>query len=427
LNDVYDSEYDSFGAVPRGPGNFEKHPRTYDWVRFHNQRFADWHEWLAGIVEEEAPEVPIHTKLMGHPAINRPTYVLNQGIDPELYAAFTDINGNDNHSFPESGADGNRDYVKFYDYQRSFADAPVFNSENHLVPNEDDHYGPTMGKHVRLNLWQGALHGMNASTMWVWERTYDESKETFAGSILNRPDCVAAVGKTNLDTNRLGEELLAFQRAAPDVAIVHSVAARLYGDAHLEHLDTAYEALTAAGRKIAFASEETIQNGALADHETVVLPTVGRLHAPTIERLASFVEAGGTVVAIGGAPDLDPWGAPLPSDARTTVANAARTVPPDVAVVDLRSVLTDTTDTGPVSVTAPDGTILPDVEWRAVERDGQYLVNVANLADSAVELRIVRNGEQVTPERELLGETDVDGGQFELAGLTPALFTVSTE
>ena len=36
-------------------------------------------------------------------------------------------------------------------------------------------------------LWQAAVHGQAATTIWVWQRSYDR-KSDYWGSILERPD-----------------------------------------------------------------------------------------------------------------------------------------------------------------------------------------------------------------------------------------------
>ena len=61
-----------------------------------------------------------------------------------------------------------------YDLLHSFRNQPVFNSENHPIPNATGQYEYPM-RHTRAVMWQGGLHHMGASTTWVWEQAKEDS------------------------------------------------------------------------------------------------------------------------------------------------------------------------------------------------------------------------------------------------------------
>ena len=67
-------------------------------------------------------------------------------------------------------------------------DAPVFNSENHVIFDREMRYIPP--EHVRAALWQEAIHGQSATTIWVWEREKSNPRGDFAGAAA---ECSAAL------------------------------------------------------------------------------------------------------------------------------------------------------------------------------------------------------------------------------------------
>ncbi len=126
----------------------------YDWQRFNKKHFADWHAWLRGICKKNLPDVPIHAKPMIFLSMNREQ--MTYGVDGELFTAFSDIAGCDAYAFPDG------DYQSYdwrgeefwYDLLNSFRNQPVFNSENHVIPDglPPVHVPATM---TRAQFWQG--------------------------------------------------------------------------------------------------------------------------------------------------------------------------------------------------------------------------------------------------------------------------------
>ncbi|WP_181592789.1 sugar-binding protein, partial [Paenibacillus sp. YN15] len=93
LNRVYQSGYAAFTEVPM-PANVTASPWSYDYVMFNNDYFSRWHEWMAGIIHELAPELAVHAKIMGDPRGS-----LSWGVDIERFSEFSQINGNDNWNY----------------------------------------------------------------------------------------------------------------------------------------------------------------------------------------------------------------------------------------------------------------------------------------------------------------------------------------
>ncbi|OIN98564.1 hypothetical protein AUJ67_08280 [Candidatus Desantisbacteria bacterium CG1_02_49_89] len=194
LNKNYGTSYSSFDDVPAQGSNVKEKPVYYDWAVFNAERFAGWHKFMADIIHEVAPDLPVHAKIMMWcPVADRGT--TGWGIDPELFGELSQINGNDCCKWYARDGEycsGWQVENMAYDLQRSVADKPVFNSENHLIMDRDFGYIPSA--HVRNVLWQGAIHGQGATTIWVWERTYCYQR--------GKPGCGTASGCPDRDHKR---------------------------------------------------------------------------------------------------------------------------------------------------------------------------------------------------------------------------------
>jgi hypothetical protein len=440
LNAAYESDFASFDDVPTGYGddkwNLPKTPRMYDWSQFTNQRMAEWHEWMAGVVREVAPDVPVHTKIRGSTFDFQP-FTLREGTDAMQYT-FTDINGNDAWalSFKEGEPADHFDrrgfvqYLMQYDLQTSAQTAPVFNSEHHLIDAGDEVYAPEQARHVALAHWQSMLHRGGASTMWVWRRTYDESQGGALGSILNRPDGVAAIGHTTLDANRLAEELLAFQDTEREVGLLFSIGSNLYSDDYLPVIKQAYAACMEAGHPIGFVDERalaeddpTVDGTDLEAYDVLVLAEPARLRAGALEDVAAYAEGGGDVLVLGDLAEQDPWNQELPTGHRETVQQSATTVPADSDRSEIRAAIRELSAERSVEVVdAESGASLPLVEWRSTSHDGRRLVNVANYTHDPVTVEIRGDEGAIEPQRELITDTAVSGNAREIPALTAKLF-----
>ena len=159
-----------------------------------------------------------------------------------------------------------------YTLQRSVLDAPVFNSENHVIIDRETHYIPA--DQVRCSLWQGAIYGQGATAIWVWERTFDPKSDLF-GSIMHRPGCAEAVGRANCDLNRAALEVTALQQAPPQVLVVQSVTASVWdGDVYDDCLRKLFTAFSFTGLKPGFVTERQLEEGLVPAAPVLCLPAI---------------------------------------------------------------------------------------------------------------------------------------------------------
>lgn len=239
------------------------------------------------------------------------------------------LNGNDANNYLNDPQDYQWDIhskMSFYDLQASVSDAPVFDFENHVIRDRDDNYGgEEMVRHVASDIWQGTLHGRGGSTLWVWERTYDDSHD-FSGSILNRPDVVAETSRTMLDIGRLTEELTAIEKSAKRIGILYSKAARVYSNYYTNSLTTAYEAAVYSGEKVDFVTPKQINSGKLelSDIDILIVPESSNVEDGTLEGIYEFVKNGGKVIISGrNSLSANQYNKPLPSEMRDYIFSSS--------------------------------------------------------------------------------------------------------
>jgi hypothetical protein len=449
LNRRYSTDHDGFGDVPppeieysRTVGELPGSAKLYDWARFNNERFAGWHEFLADLVHEHAPDLPVHTKMMGRTIKIRSSFLID-GIDPAEFTDFCAINGNDNWNYLDRRDHHNyTNYVKFYDLQSSLQSAPIFNSEDHLIRDGNTDYGPQTRKHVRMSRWQGAIHGCGASTMWIWKRTDNESSGAYGG-ILHRPDCVVANGRTHLDLNRLASEVTAFQEAPADVAILYSLPATVHSEpqnAYFEWLDAAYRGFSYSGAEVDFVSEAAVQDGALAAYPLFVLPNVQSVERATADAIAGYAESGdGEILLVGDESAIlrrDAYGQSLEEPQRSTVLDAATTIDGGLTEQQRSGAIPNAAfrtsvrerlrahDRLDVVVRTPAGDVPRGVEWRSVSHDGRLLVNLTNVNTAPITVDVYGAGEPIDGARDVLNRRNREA-PFELDELEPTLLSLS--
>lgn len=429
LNAAWGTRYPGFAQVPIPPPRFTAEARSYDFMLFNQETFAGFHRWMADVIHGMAPQVPVHAKIMMSAHFGR-----NLGgmwsVSPELFARLSRINGNDaccwyrrRGEFASAGPGE----AMAYDFQRSMADLPVFNSENHLILDRDRDVIPP--EHVYATLWQGAIHGQSATTIWVWERSFDPTAST-AGSILHRPDCVAAVGRACLDLNRLAEQVTAFQKLRPQVVFLWSPTSVVYNDDYPRRLTGVYRTADFLGLPLGFVTERQLVRAAagesippLAAARVVVAVDVTHTPDSTLTALQQFVKNGGRVVSVGTCFGRDEHGKPrshLPAfgESLRTASGSSRA---------LFSRLGDRLTPG---TTKPEAVLLDrqgnpvfGVEYRSVRIDGRLFVNACNYLTTVQEVRLQVDGKPLPHVQDTIAGVTVSP-PLRLAPLRPVLLRV---
>jgi len=402
LNKAWDTGHKRFEDVAV-EATFTGKPACYDFVCFNQEQFAAWHRWMADIIHEAWPGVPVHAKIMMSAHWGRHPHGI-WSVSPELFGRLSQIHGNDcckwyshpQHPSAQGRASGWAGENMAYDFQRSMGDKPVFNSENHLIIDRDLDVIPP--EHIYNVMWQGAIHGMSASTTWVWERTTDSASDA-AGSIMHRPACTEAQNLSTLDLNRLAPQATALQRLAPKAVLLSSLASNIYDRDHVRVMREAYTALNFCGISLGFVTERQLaawmaggdKPFPLREAKVLVVPQASAVPDATMAGVARFAAEGGRVVRIGTCFARTEHNRP-----RALGGELAGEAWPEAEAKALwpkfRTLLSAAGIVPLAEVCGEDGKPAWGIELRAARVGGKLLVNLANYLRMPQRVRLMVGG-----------------------------------
>ena len=395
LNDHWCTSYTSFDEI-NVPNPFDAKEcqkpigRWADFIRWNQDFFADFHKQLADAVHAAAPNVPVHAKVQCY-TFGCATD-MKCGNDAYLYGKLSDINGNDGTCYYQEDEEYAHYWLEngiYYDLQRSVKDAPVFNSENHLIRDRETKYIPP--QHIRTALWQQAVHGQSASTIWVWERTLD-SKSDLAGSIITRPGCARAVGIANCDLNRAANEVTALQQAPAQVLMLHSGSALSYDQEECDRaMFRTYIALNFFGIKIGFITERQLEDGIVPKAGLIVIPNARHLSNAAFDSLKRYK---GRIVMVGGESlAYDEFNKPRAEKLKADVIPFVRKEVFEEQIHKALTPILAANKIGPkIKVTDADGKPVWGVEYREAGASDGTIVNICNYLRTPVEVKLAGNG-----------------------------------
>lgn len=297
LNKTYGSAYERFMDV-KMPTAVEPTPRYYDWQEFNNRMFTDLISYAADCIHAIAPNLPVHVKTRPMSAAHdgAKQIFLGYGASLEQLAQVTEINGCDAHAYYNNSSWWLVEKEQMYDMLAGIKEAPIYNTEDHIIGDQNQYFGYEQADHVEGDLWQGAVHGRAGSVIWWWRRDYNPTNLSY-GMWLNRPDCVEAVGRTQLDINRLSYEIAALANAKPNMAVLYSVTSRVYQKAMMNAMFNVYKTLLYNGEKVKFVSDTT--SGEIFHYDTLFVPYASNVPAEVVENIYRYVQQGGKVVLLG--------------------------------------------------------------------------------------------------------------------------------
>jgi hypothetical protein len=405
-NALYGSSFASFDDVPipEDPSNY---PLYFDWCRFNQDRFVDWHAFMRDIVHEYDPHLPVLVKVMS--TVLDPPRCFALGINHEDFNALDSIAGNDCHQlFAEEElneyarhwqgmhrgelawrrVDGEQnEYAQHwqgmalnYIFQRSTAPASViYNAEDHVIRDGDWSFIPD--GHIRTAFWTQALHGQGAATTWVWDRDQEGNR---ADNILTRANCVRAMGHIALDLNRLAREVYALQHAKSDLAIFYSHSSLLPSAAHVDEMAATFEGAYFVDTTCDIVTERQALAGNLGNYKIVVAPQASHVPDDVAKAFQDYIASGGLVMTVGECFTHDEYGR-----ARNTTleqAGPGRLVayPGPLTGRAYREILDGLLDEAqcdrPVRIEGEYGEPIWGVNLRTVEHNGKRLVSLVNFS-----------------------------------------------
>ncbi|MCE5322742.1 beta-galactosidase [bacterium] len=409
LNGLWRTSYADFDEITV-PNPFNEQEaqqpmcRWVEFVRWNEEFFTAWHKMLADAVHEVAPNVPVHAKVQSF-TLGASSEV-KCGNDAYLYGKIFEINGNDSSNNYDFG--NKDDYTDawlsnnmYYDLQRSAKDAPVFNSENHIV--EEGNATAVPAEHIRTALWQQAIHGQSATTIWLWQRAINPKTELY-GNFMQRPSCARAVGITNLDLNRAAYEVTALQQTPEQVIILQSTSTATYEKGLSDSsLFRTYIALNFMGMRIGFITERQLEDGIVPKAGVLVIPNTRHLSNAAFETLKKYK---GHVMMIGNSSlAYDEY------DKKRSETIKGEIVPfirEQTKTKDIYRVLKThfaVWKVGPkTTVVDEKGDSIWGVEWREAETATGRVVNLCSYLTTPVTIKLRANGKDVKAVDVLTGK-----------------------
>ena len=423
-NQAYGTRFRRFDEIEL-PSDASNYGLYFDRWRFNQDRFVAFHEMLRDRIHRYAPDLPVHAKVMSHGFEDPGRFEV--GINYERFPQLDRIAGND--CVVEFTGTRRGEYAcdwqtmaMNYTLQHSVApDAPIFNSENHLIADGDARYIPE--SYVRTVFWQEAIHGQGATTTWVWERGQSGD---LAENVLTRANCVRALGRVALDLQRFAPEVYALSRARADVAILYAYSSLLPSKNYVDEARAAFEGAYFSGASADFITEQQIASGKLGRYKLLIVPRASHTPDAVVKAVNKFIRKGGTVLTTSRCFTHDEYGRSreqgLVQSGRGRLVAHKNPQSPRAYREILDHLLNETKVARPGRIEAADGKPVWGVNLRAVEANGRLLVNLLNLSREPHTLRLVTK----TGMKRALNL--VDGKEqampFTLAPLDPLLLAV---
>ena len=94
LNAHWGTSYTNFTAIPVPSPEFTDTPVCLDFTRFNCEFFAEFHRWMADVVHDVAPDLPVHAKIMMGAHFQKILHGF-WSVDPAAFSALSQYNGND--------------------------------------------------------------------------------------------------------------------------------------------------------------------------------------------------------------------------------------------------------------------------------------------------------------------------------------------
>ncbi len=395
-----------------------------EWQEFNAETLANWHRALADAVSQYLPDTPKHTKLMSWSFTN--DRELPRGVDPERFAAFCELNGNDASTYPlwerdAAWAFGWVTTMLAHDLQRSLRDAPVFNSENHIIRDRETRYVPP--QHARAVLWEEAIRGLSATTFWVWERT-DDPKSDFAGSLLHRPEIVEALAHTTLDLNRLAPYIAALQNQPPDVHLLYSQYDMvMQGVDAVVPRDSLYIALTMLGVRVGFITERQLAARQLPSNASrLIVANTQYITDEAFAGLDQLRQQRGLMVLGFGEPSLqfDRYGRRRLSRPGTTTFERNPLLDARRLFIRLQPLLGNWGIARPLRLLSENDQPVWGVGYRVAPYEDGYVASLCNYTRAPITVRLVSDANQPIKATNLIDDTTVEGA-LTLQPLEPVL------
>ncbi len=282
----------------------------YDYNCMHQDKLPARLKWTIDQIRKTNPRSWTHTKIM-NTLLDCYDYCA-PGVDREKIGEVTDVFECDGViGYGRSGQFALSPWseVTAYDLFRSLKpNATLMETEFHILPY--DYWDKIDDDYIKGCHWLAAVHGVDAFIPWVWFR----GGYNYAN--INSIDCHAdrtlAFATAALDLRRLAKDITAFSTQQSQVAVLFSTPSMINYENQWNLLMEIYRGLYWFNMPPTdFLTDKQIADGKINDYTLLVIHATPYLLPKTLEKIKSFVRAGGVLVVTQDAPRWDPYGKPL--------------------------------------------------------------------------------------------------------------------
>ena len=408
LNRNYGAEYASFQEVPLPGSQVEENSHYYDWRQFNDGLMDDFFEEYSQRIRELYPQFDYHAKMMDYFRYDYDHHVKG-GSNYEWLADNFDYNGCDAHSYLTDQEKTPMPLkMGWYDFMTSVKDAPVFDTETHIVHDgQATTYEDIRPKYFESDVWNGAIHGRAAQILWNIDAigpaaTYNWSTYVEA-NMLFRPMSLAKISDALMDLNRLAYEVTALQKAEHKTGLLYSRTNLTRNKQYMTAVGVAYKQLLFSGQNVTMITDTKPEK--MNDYQLLVVPEVKYATADVLAAVKNYIEQGGKVLLLGeDCFKYNEYG----------LLNDAAVVEYIYAHADRQSsVYHKVQELGLADVTLLDaqtGKPVSGVEYTYTEYNGKILVNLLNYDfDHTYTLKVHYQGKEITEFTELRSMEKVSG------------------
>ncbi len=440
LNKVYGASYANFEKVAM-PKQYSDSVLYYDYRVFNESLTEAYFENIYKMVKEINPDIMVTNKFMIDLCTTESNTIgtagTSRGINFGRLYKSSDIAGNDAWAYMGSTSATLQAKLEWYDFQSDIAGTPVINMEDHIIlDNAKMDYSEDLPAWYYANIWQGAMHGLGADTVWLWGRSDQMENGAFSNTTVQyRADCMVLTSKIGKDLNRLSKEVAAIKDRKADAALLYSHPSRSYESYYMNSLYNAYNAMLSNGVKPFFLSDEQMEK--LIDYDMLIVPEAVHVKSGVLDAILDFVKRGGKLYIIGeNSLQMDENNVPLDKIKVETVKSMAQILPSASVNGEFTSGAKDTadefltkafSDNSKIKVAVKDaktGERLKNIDCVWTEYDGKYIVNICNYDWEETKYAVIETeSKQAENMTDLLELSDIHN-EIELKPYIPVMVAI---
>ena len=442
LNDAHGTSYGDFSDIKMpedtSEGNSDRESLTAfnDYRLFNESIVTAYQKAIRDKIKSIDENVIVHTKGMAYiQSKGRSNNRLEAGLNHEELSKFLDINGCDSWAYYGQETDTIQGKTMWYDYMTSVKNAPVFNSEDHILKGSEISRSNEEFDYNMTDIWQGAVHGRGATALWLWDdgRKSNIGSAYYNSNLTRRVDYIAGIGKVALDLNRLSEEITAIQNEEARVGILYSDSSLVLNPYSLQATYKVYEKAMAYGEKIFFVNETNPQMLNEQKSEILIVPCCNYIKQETLSQIKLFLDNGGEVLLLNanGKGYYDENGNAHNETLLNSVTDRCdkasfykgngTTIHDNWNTVSNKLESVFSKFTHPVELTSANGS----TEWLSAVTEGDCIINLCNYGSSATQITLsTALGYDVSGAVDLISGKYV-GESFTVAPHQPMLIKIS--